>query len=202
MFVYTIIDIRTGKGYTGKSETDPSDFLNPRFYMKTNNLPIYEFIRKQGVDWFKLQTVNTSYEETIKKIHDYNTPEEYTPKEKIKKPKQSESLKRYYSNRPSHFKGKTHPNLYYWKNKKGTGQYSWLVIYKNKYNEEVTDTIDNLEDWVKSLGLELSKVKWRCQPYANKPGNKTFPYGPIISIRRISVPKHYKDKTHNKLTYK
>lgn len=203
MYVYTIVDIRSGKGYTGRSELPPDDLLNSRYYMKTNDLPVYEIIRRQGVDWFKLTVLGEGeelYKSTLAKIHDYNPAAEYVYVPPRKIPNISIALKKYYENNPSPFKGKTHPNLHYWKGKKKpNNQFAWIITYRDSRGEEVTEVIDNLALWTKSMGLPLSKIKWRVQHYRDESKKPAFPYGPVMNIKRVSAPKHVKPSKGRKI---
>lgn len=190
MFIYTIVDIRNRKGYTGKSETNPSDILNSRFYMKTNNLPVYEIIRNQGIDWFKLTVMEGDdklYREMLKKYHDYNT--EYIPINPAISLIISKKLKEYYKTHIHPTKGTKHPNVTWMGKKRPDFGYGWMITYLDKFNIEVTETIDNLQDWAKANGYEISKIKWRVQGYRNEIRKPAFPYGRIIDIKRISGPE-------------
>lgn len=187
MFVYTIVDTRTGEGYTGKSDINPSGFLKEVYYLKTDDLPIYKHIRNQGVDWFKLTIVGDTeeiYKKTLKKINTFNPGKH----KKTLRPKQSEALKRYYKNRKSPFFGKTHENLFYWKNKKGPNQYSWLVIYRDHTGQVTTEPVDNLARWCKNNKFTVGEIKWRCQPKVRMNKKPPFPHKNILDIRCISRP--------------
>lgn len=199
MYIYTIVDIRNQRGYTGKSETDPSDILNPRFYMKTNNLSIYATIRNQGIDWFKLTVMkgdNKLYRKILKKYNHYNYTEEQKQKRKEINIKISITLKEHWKNNVHPILGTKHSNVTWRGNKRTYLGYGWIITHLDQYGAEVTDAVDNLRDWVISHGYEISKIKWRVQGYRNETKKPAFPYGRIINIKRISGPKHVINAPH------